>query len=146
MGEKPKIGLRALEERVDLPLFERMPMWAVARLLQCVNLEGDQVFDVPKHVLAELARRFTEFMDGNCCSLDEAFGGRTVRQRNALNTADRDYAVIFAYTLALEKAREMRKEERSHSTPSECAETDVAERFGMSAENVRRIWKASRKR
>ena len=146
MSEKPKIGLRALEERVDLPLFERMPMWAVARLLQCVNLEGDQVFDVPKHVLAELARRFADFMNGNCDSLDEAFGGRPVRQRNELDNADRDYAVIFEYFLALEKARKMTKEERSGSTPSECAEAAVAEHFKMSAENVRRIWKASQKR
>lgn len=152
MADKEKLVVFDFEVPVRRELYERRPILIIADFLQCFDSEGRQIFDVPQHVLLALAERFRRLMDPDVDpqiktnSLDQAFGGRVARQRNALMQADADYEAVFAHIVAQRKAKGLPKADRSRATPFEVATAEVADEFGTSEENVRRKYKKAGKR
>ena len=142
---KPKLLLLPGEIEIDLELFERSPLRAIKRYLECFTDQGQQVYAVPQHILEEIARRCLTVMAGQYNSLDEAFGGRVARQRNAFRAQDAAFSVSWDIFAQREKARELSSFERSKSIPSECALVEVGKKRGMGPDNVRRTWKKAGK-
>ncbi len=132
------------EVNLDRQLFNRSPVLAISRFLECFSSEGDQRFEVPRHVLEFLAASLTQFMGGGVGSLDAAFGGKTKRQRKAIKIEKRDYEIVFEFIGALEKLRNMPKAERGVGTPFELAVERVAKEHGLSEDAVRRTYKKSK--
>ncbi len=132
------------EVNLDRQLFNRSPVLAISRFLECFSSEGDQRFEVPRHVLEFLAASLAQFMGGGAESLDAAFGGKTKRQRNAIGIEKRDYEIVFELIGALEKFRKMPRAKRSGSTPFELAIEHVAEEYELSEDAVHRIYKKSK--
>ncbi len=129
---------------LDRQLFDRSPVLAISIFLECFGSEGDQRFEVPRHVLEFLAASLTQFMGGGAGSLDAAFGGKTKRQRNAIKFEKRDYEIVFELISARERFRKMPRAERGNGTPAELAVERVAEEYQLSEEAVRRIFKRSK--
>ncbi len=129
---------------LDRQLFNRSPVLAISRFLECFSSEGDQRFEVPRHVLEFLAASLAQFMGGGAESLDAAFGGKTKRQRNAIGIEKRDYEVVFELIGAIETFRKMPRAKRGKSTPFELAVEHVAEEHELSEGAVCRIYKKSK--
>jgi hypothetical protein len=128
-------------------LFDSTPLRIIEMYLQCFDEDGVQRFGVPKHVLEALAVRFQTLMRKQHNTLDSAFGGRVARQRNKLFLDKRDYGIIFNHMGARERARERARKSRKYErsgTPTEEADEEMAERQGMSVDNVRRIYRKSK--
>ncbi len=124
--------------------FEQIPVRALAVFLQCFNEQGAQVRGVPKFILEFIASRIQTFVDGPQRSLDDAFGGKTNRQLNAIYFQDRDDEVLFDFFDAREEARELPREQRASVTPFEIAVEKTAIKHNMSKNNVRKIYKRSK--
>ncbi len=77
-------------------------------------------------------------------SLDAAFGGKTKRQRNAIEFEKRDYEIVFELRSARERFRKMPRAERGNGTPAELAVERVAKEYQLSEEAIRRIFKRSK--
>ena len=129
---------------LDRQLFDRSPVLAISKFLECFSSEGDQRFEVPRHVLEFLAASLAQFMGGGVGSLDAAFGGKTKRQRKAIEIAKRDYEIVFDLIGAREEFRKMPRAERGKNTPYELALERVAEEHELSEEAVHRIYKKSK--
>jgi len=129
---------------LDRELFNRSPVLAISRFLECFSSEGDQRFEVPRHVLEFLAASLAQFMGDGMDSLDAAFGGKTKRQRNAIKFEKRDYEIVFELRSARERFRKMPSAERGNGTPAELAVECVAKEHGLSEDAVRRIFKRSK--
>lgn len=122
------------EVPVDEERFRAEPIRAVERFLDCFDAEGRQIHRVPEHVLTALARCFIAFAtEGK--TLDEAFGGRCRQKWRAIRTGDKNAEILFALFDAWEGANS-----------KESAVSKVAEEHCTSEENVRRIYRESRKR
>ena len=132
------------EEKFDRKLFDRSPVLAISRFLECFNSEGDQRFEVPRHVLEFLAASLAQFMGSRAESLDAAFGGKTKRQRKAIGIEKRDYEIVFDLIGAIETFRNMPRANRGNSTPFELAVEHVAKEHELGEEAVRRIYKKSK--
>ena len=132
------------EDEIDRQLFNRSPVRAISKYLECFSSEGDQCFEVPRHVLEFLAASLSQFMGGGAESLDAAFGGKTKRQRNAIESEMRDYEIVFDLMGAFEKSRKMPRAERGKNTPFELAVECVAKEHELSEDAVRRIYKKSK--
>ncbi len=132
------------EVNLDRQLFNRSPVLAISRFLECFSSEGDQRFEVPRHVLEFLAASLTQFMGGGVGSLDAAFGGKTKRQRNAIKIEKRDYEIVFELIGAREKFKKIPRAERGKNTPFELAVGRVSEEYELSEDAVRRIYKKSK--
>ncbi len=132
------------EVNLDRQLFNRSPVLAISKFLECFSPEGDQRLEVPRHVLEFLAASLAQFMGGGVESLDAAFGGKTKRQRNAIEFEKRDYEIVFELIVALEKFRKMPRAERERGTPFELAVERVAKEHELGEEAVRRIYKKSK--
>ncbi len=132
------------EDEIDRQLFNRSPVLAISKYLECFSSEGDQCFEVPRHVLEFLAASLSQFMGGGAESLDAAFGGKTKRQRNAIEIEKRDYEIVFDLIGALEKFRKMPRAESGAGTPFELAVERVAKEHGLGEDAVRRIYKKSK--
>ena len=104
-----------------------MPVWAIFKCLDCFKEDGEQAFEVPRHILQALAKRFAQFDRPKSGPLDEAFRGQTRRQRQSIEMSARDQSVLFGYWDAYDRARKEPPSERTE-TPSECAYTEVARR------------------
>ncbi len=124
--------------------FERTPVSSLAVFLQCFDEQGTQVRGVPKVVLEFMASRIQTFFHNHKQSLDDAFGGKTKRQRAAIHIQERDNEVLFDFFGALEQAREIPREQRAGSTPFKIAVENTAIKHNMSKENVRKIYKNSK--
>ncbi len=132
------------EDEIYRQLFDRSPVLAISKFLECFSSEGDQCFEVPRHVLEFLAANLAQFMGGGAESLDAAFGGKTKRQRNAIEIEKRDYEIVFELIGAIETFRKMPRAKRK-GTPFELAVEHVAEEHEeLSEEAVRRIYKKSK--
>ncbi len=130
---------------LDRQLLDRSPVLAISKFLECFSSEGDQRFEVPRHVLEFLAASLAQFMGGGAESLDAAFGGKTKRQRNAIEIEKRDYEIVFELIGAIETFRKMPRAKRGNGTPFELAVGHVAEKHEkLSEEAVRRIYKKSK--
>ena len=129
---------------LDRQLFERSPVLAISKFLECFSSEGDQSFEVPRHVLEFLAASLAQFMGGGAESLDAAFGGKTKRQRKAIKIEKRDYEIVFDLIGAFETFRKMPRAMRAKATPFELAVERVAEEHELGEEAVRRIYKKSK--
>ncbi len=129
---------------LDRQLFNRSPVLAISRFLECFSSEGDQRFEVPRHVLEFLAASLTRFMGGGAGSLDAAFGGKTKRQRNAIRIEKRDYEIVFELIGAIETFKKTPRAKRGKNTPYELALGHVAEEHGLSEEAIHRIYKKSK--
>ncbi len=132
------------EDEIDRQLFNRSPVWAISKYLECFSSEGDQSFEVPRHMLEFLAARLSQFMGDGAESLDAAFGGKTKRQRNAIDIEKRDYEIVFDLINALKKFRKMPRAERGGSTPFELAVERVAKEHGLGEDAICRIYKKSK--
>ena len=75
----------------DMDRYTATPVWAVFEYLECFHEDGEQAFEVARHVLQALARCFIKFKSGRSESLDHAFGGQTRRQWQSIKTAERNY-------------------------------------------------------
>jgi hypothetical protein len=110
------------EVNIDRQLFNRSPVLAISRFLECFSSEGgDQRFEVPRHVLEFLAASFAQFMGGGVESLDVAFGGKTKRQRHTIKFEKRDYEIVFELRVAVEAFKKKPRAARGKSTPFELA-------------------------
>ncbi len=132
------------EDEIDRQLFNRSPVLAISKFLECFSPEGNQCFEVPRHVLEFLAASLTQFMDGGVGSLDAAFGGKTKRQRKAIEIAKRDYEIVFDLIGAREKFKKIPRAERGAGTPTELAVESVAKERGLSEGAIHRIYKKSK--
>ena len=135
------------EDEIDRQLFNRSPVRAISKYLECFSSEGDQCFEVPRHVLEFLAASLAQFMDDGAESLDAAFGRKTKRQRNAIKIEKRDYEVVFELMGARETFKKMPRAERAKhgaGIPFELAVDLVAKEHGLSDDAVRRIYKKSK--
>lgn len=128
----------------DQRRFAKKPIRAVASFLDCFGPEGGQFCDIPPYVIEFLVDRFQSFMRGDHKSLDEAFGGRTARQRNSINQENVNNEVVFDFIGELEAARKMTPDERARSTPFEVAVARTAEKHNLSEDTVRDIYKKSK--
>lgn len=138
---KPPLLVFPQEIAIHAQLFEQTPLRIVEQYLQCFDSSGNQAFDVPRHVLEALARRFLSLMSGEQGSLDDAFGGRTAQQRNELLIEARDQSVLWELLTELERVRGEALAERGPGTPFEIAVERVGARCGMSPDNIRRIYR-----
>jgi len=127
----------------EMELFEGRPLAIIAAMLECFDSEGRQQFEIPEHVGIAFARRVREVMgdDHSKNSLDQAFGGRIARQRNALREWERRGNVVF-YVIA--RCRELTREGKKG--PFETAVAEAAAKFGLSEDNVREKYKAAHRR
>ena len=132
------------EDEIDRQLFDRSPVLAISKFLECFSSEGDQCFEVPRHVLEFLAASLTQFMGGGVGSLDAAFGGKTKRQRHAIKFEKRDYEIVFDLRVAVEAFKKKPRAARGKNTPFELAVGRVAEEYELSEDAVRRIYKKSK--
>lgn len=119
-----------------------IPISIIDAFLKCFDENGTQVFQVPGHVMTALSKSFQDFMDGNVATLDEAFGNKTRQQRNKLKTTSRNEEILFHFIDELERAKQLPPKNR-HGTPFEIAAEYTAEAFNTSADNVKKIYKAS---
>jgi hypothetical protein len=140
-GSKPPLLVFPFEPELHERLFEQTPLVIIKMYLDAFDSEGRQAFQVPQHVLEALARRFLALMSRQQNSLDAAFGGCVARQRNQLLAGDSDWSVLWSLLGEIKKVEGESPSERGAGTPYEIALERVAEDFGMSPDNVRRIYR-----
>ena len=140
----PKLILFPFDEELESECFTAMPVWAIFKYLDCFKEDGEQAFEVPRHILQALAKCFTQFGRPGSGPLDDAFRGQTRRQRQSIEMSARDQRVLFDYWDVYPGARKQTKSERTE-TPSESAYTAVARRHGMSRDTVKAIFRKSGK-
>jgi hypothetical protein len=139
----PTFIMFPLEEQLELERFMAMPVEVIFKYLKSFREDGQQAFEVPRHVLQALAKCFTHRPGRG--PLDDAFRGQTRRQRQFLEMSARDKAVLFDYWGAYDRACKQPKSERT-GTPSECACTEAAQRHGISRDTVKAIFRKAGKR
>ena len=125
----------SIQAQIDAKMFAQSPIHILERYLESFAADGEMLVPVPKHILMALAERFRAFMarDSNLNSLDQAFGGKVARQRQARAADER------------RRLGAMEPDERGVvGTPHEIACEIVAEKLNLSVENVRRIYKDSK--
>lgn len=81
------------------PDFSSMPVMAIHKFLECYDQGDLGAKNVPPHILDELALCFRQFMYGNSVTLNDAFGGSTVRQRRKIKLHLRDLAICHSVHL-----------------------------------------------
>ncbi len=146
---KPKVRRRRLPTRKlfvtqqqilnDEALFSVSPYRIISRFLECFDRNGALEIAVPRYVLEELAKRFICVNCEELNSLDDAFGGRIARQRNAARKEERDWDILHEVFRLREKLRAMSPQERGVGTPTRHAIGQCAEAFGVKPGTVRRI-------
>jgi hypothetical protein len=136
----PTFIMFRFEEQLESERFTPMPVWAIFKYLECFNEDGEQAFEVPRHILRALAKYFNKFRSGRSGSLDEAFGGQTLIQRRRIEMNARDRGVLFDYWDAYDSARKRPKLERT-GTPSERAYAEAAKQHGISQDAVKAIFR-----
>lgn len=142
---KPKI-YHPVEIERQIADFTTRPISAIDEFVQCFDQNGEQVFEVPRHVLEFLAQAFGAFMRNEVRSLDEAMGGSTARQRNSIAREEDAFEVAFmvnSFIREIEASSEIRKEFGA-GTPSEIAYEKTAEILGIGVESVRLLYKKSK--
>ena len=82
-------------------------------------------------------------MHGKFDSVNDAFGGQVARQRRAILSEGKEFEIVFDFLCEHENAKNIPKSERT-GTPFEIALEIVSDRYNMSADNVRRIYKNSK--
>ena len=136
----PTFIIFPFEEQLESERFTAMPVWAIFKYLDCFKEDGEQAFEVPRHILQALAKCFAQFDRPGSGPLDDAFRGQTRRQRQSIEMSARDQSVLFGYWDVYDRARKQPTSERTE-TPSECAYTEVARRHGMSRDTVKAIFR-----
>ena len=146
---------------IESEQFAAEPVRAIWRFFDCFDDRGRQAFEVPAHVLGFIARALAARVTGMCKSLDDAFGGRVARQRNALLQDERDEEILFEYCGHLDERQDARKKEiqlRSEGkhneaqalhfsgSPSEQAYADIRKEWSIGENSMRRIVKRSGQR
>ena len=146
MDDRPLEPLLVFPCELDLhaKIFADSPVRIIELFLQCFDNEGHQRLGVPRHVLEAMAVRFRAFMDTEVGSLESAFGGQVVRQRNQIRRESRDFAVLFDFFGEREKAKSRSRAEGRVGTPTEEADEATAVKHGMTPDNVRKIYKRGR--
>ena len=140
-SDKPVLA--DIQADIDRKMFAQSPVHIIERFLANFSSEGTLTIPVPEHVLEALASKLRVFFDPDSpvSSLDDAFGGHTARQRQALLAADRQFEVAFGLIAEMARLHELSSAERGAGTPYEIACENLAARFGMSVSNVQRIYK-----
>jgi hypothetical protein len=141
----PTLPMFSPEEQVESEGFAVIPVSAIFKYLECFKEDGEQAFEIPRHILRALAKCFTKFRSGRSGSLDEAFGGQTRFQRQSIEKNARDRRVLWDYWYAYDIAREQSESERAR-TPSEVAYAEVAKQHGMSQDTVKAIFRDAGKK
>jgi hypothetical protein len=136
------------ESGLDGKKFEIMPLLIIERFLDYFSVDGTMTDDVPKYILEALAARFTAFHseDSKLKTLDQAFGGKLVRQRQARLAFHWKFEIVFSVMSERKRLRAIPISERGKGTPHEIACEIVAEQFHVSADTVRSVFKESRVR
>lgn len=139
-------NLILLDGEADLQkeLFDKSPVLAIEKFSACFEDEDQKVYKIHEHVELFLFQRFRGFLNGEYKSLDEAFGGKTARQRNKIMTSKKNYDAAFEYYVTHNDTKKLTIEERSHSTPSEAAISEVAEALDVPEETLRSRFKNSK--
>jgi hypothetical protein len=143
--ELPTLIIFPLDDERELECFTAMPVWAIFKYLDCFREDGEQAFEVPRHILQALAKCFAQFDSPGNGPLDDAFRDQTRRQRQSIEMNARDQRVLFDYWDTYDRARKQPTSERTE-TPSECAYTEVAQRRGISPDTVKAIFRNAGKR
>lgn len=147
MPERKKLAeleMLKQEREIQSRMFEQEPVRAIFTFLDCYNSKEDQVYEIPKHVTDFLAERFQSFVNEDYKSLDETFGNRTATQRNRIINEGRNFSIVFDIQVAMGEAKKMKKSNRGKETPFEWATENVAEKYNMSVETIRDIYKKSK--
>ena len=126
-------------------IFDDKLVRAIKMFLECFDEDGRQVYNVPPFVLESLAANFSGFMHGKFDSLDDAFGGQVARQRQAILSEDMQFEIAFDLLHEIKESKKIPKSERT-GTPFEMALEIMSDRYNMSTDNVRRIYKKSKRR
>jgi CelD/BcsL family acetyltransferase involved in cellulose biosynthesis len=145
--ETARSSVKLMPDRgeADRRIFEKTPVFAIARYMDHFDQEGRLKASVPPHILEELAARFSQFMDKRVRSLDVAFGGSVASQRDTFITARRELRVEALVLSGTEKARGSTSKV-AKSTPREQAIARAAQLMDTSENNIQRILKKSRRR
>lgn len=145
MNDKPSPILFDGESARQLELFDERPLRILTAFLTCFNSDGEQVYDVPQHVLEALAERFRAVIgpDASTNSIDQAFGGRIARQRNSLIQDDLNAETAFEVAVGKRAAGQVPRARRAGS-PFEEGVAAAAERLGVSDEAIRSRYKNTR--
>lgn len=147
MANKAQFHFFPGEVEMQLARFDRQPVSIIDAFMGCFDSEGKQQFEVPEHILEALAARFHLLMaeEPSTNSLNEAFGGRIARQRNALREYERCGEVAFD---VIARMRELQREDRKgrRETPYETAVAEAAQKHGLEEDNVREKYKSIRRR
>ena len=128
----------------DMDRYTATPVGAVFKYLECFHDDGEQAFEVPRHVLQALARCFIEFKSGRSDSLDHAFGGQTRRKWQSIKMAERNCRIAFDCQRELKEAQQQPKSERT-GMPSESAYSKVSQLHNLTDDSVRLIVRNVRK-
>ncbi len=141
-----KITLLELEAIVDKRNFKKTSIHVVKRYLDHFSLDGEQISDIPLHILSELAIRLRSFLDQNSTlkTLDAAFGGSVASQRRALFSQNEIGEITFDVRVERDRLRAIPRDQRGNGTPHELACAAVAEERGVSEETIKRAYKLSK--
>lgn len=136
------------ESGFDGKKFEVMPLLIIERFLDSFKIDVTMDDEVPRYVLEALAVRFTAFFseESKLKTLDQAFGGKLVRQRQARFAFHWKFEIVFSVMSERKRLRAMPKSERGAGTPHEIACEIVAKQFQVSPDTVRSVFKESRVR
>lgn len=127
------------EIELEAEAFEKSPVAAIFKFLECFDEEGRQRHTIPPHTLRILVACLHEFVNGIVPDLNNAFGGQVARQRKNLLQQQKDMEVLWTLYDEWERAKQASATEVG--TPFERAVEQTANALQMSADNVRRIYK-----
>jgi hypothetical protein len=147
MTEEKKLLNKSFRERElewELKLFEKQPVLAIAKYLECFDTDGEQTNEIPSHILLFLARRFEKLMHEEVGTLDKAFGGKVVTQRNSILVEPYEYRIVYQMQFEMQEARKLTHLERARNTPFEIAREKVAKEFQRTEASIERIYKKSK--
>ena len=136
----------SIQADIDARMFEQSPIHIIERFLESFSTDGHMTFKVSQHILEALAGRFRLFFspESEMGTLDEAFGGKVARHRQARHAAARQFEIAFLVTAEMQRLRAIPKAKRGNGTPYELATQAIATDLGMSVDNVCRLYKASK--
>ena len=148
MKDKPDLGpapsMDRIQAIIDQARFEESPILIIDRFVSCFATDGRQTFDVPKHVLEALAAKFRLFLHHDAQSLDDAFGGQTGRQRQALNRAKSTDKIAKMMLSEINAQRATPRSKRDPGTPYDVASETLGNTTGTSADNIQRLYKLAK--
>ena len=138
-----RLTMANIQEGIDARMFEQSPIHIIERYLESFSDSGNMTFPVAPHILEALAVRLRLFveLESSIKTLDDAFGAKTGNQRQARRASGLQYAIAFDVILAQRALKKLTPIQRNRRSPLEIAFINVASRYAVSVDTVRRHYK-----